>query len=105
MLERYEEQKILYYLTNALSNTKFVRNNFDSICSWLFSKSQNALFKVGLNINNSVSAYAFSSNSSILPSYETIFVACALLKSVLQCANSCNIAKYTSAILLYLCVK
>lgn len=43
MLERYEEQKILYYLTNALSNTKFVRNNFDSICSWLFSKSQNYL--------------------------------------------------------------
>lgn len=43
MLERFEEQKVLYYIINALSNTKFVRNNFDDICTWIFGKSQNYL--------------------------------------------------------------
>lgn len=43
MLERFEEQKILRYITNALSSTRFVRDNFESICKWVFSDSQNYL--------------------------------------------------------------
>lgn len=43
MLERYEEQIMLRYIINALSSTVYVRDNFDSICKWIFSERQNYL--------------------------------------------------------------